>query len=318
MLNNRTQPLFQDSKDQENIDLLEFSILSFQIKETEVCEWIIYNQENNSFAQSLYSYLTHKGYLTIRQIAAVKDSIEEVKQIEEEKHHAREIERERAIQRAQEEEQRRARALEIAREKEETARREAEDERQKQDKLRREKELADWRAEQARIKLERLRKQKEFEEQREKLKLQKEQEQREWEEKEKLRKEPIRTKAIENIFHAFLHAKSHKKGRLRLRIGNLQFSNNTYPKNSYNDIAVKYKGDYIGVINEDGEFLQSYNVPEEALAEVLFMKSDLRKITTDHGKTTGNCACCGRELTDPKSIEMGIGPLCAERWGFNL
>lgn len=32
-----------------------------------------------------------------------------------------------------------------------------------------------------------------------------------------------------------------------------------------------------------------------------------------YGQATGNCSCCGRELTDPASIEAGIGPVCAEK-----
>lgn len=32
-----------------------------------------------------------------------------------------------------------------------------------------------------------------------------------------------------------------------------------------------------------------------------------------HGRSTQNCAMCGRELTDPNSQRIGIGPVCAER-----
>lgn len=30
----------------------------------------------------------------------------------------------------------------------------------------------------------------------------------------------------------------------------------------------------------------------------------------EFGKLTGTCCCCGKLLTDPKSIEKGIGPVC--------
>lgn len=33
-----------------------------------------------------------------------------------------------------------------------------------------------------------------------------------------------------------------------------------------------------------------------------------------YGKLVGRCSCCGRALTDPHSIELGIGPICAEHW----
>jgi hypothetical protein len=35
-----------------------------------------------------------------------------------------------------------------------------------------------------------------------------------------------------------------------------------------------------------------------------------------YGRATGNCSCCGRELTDPASIAAGIGPVCAEKYGW--
>lgn len=30
----------------------------------------------------------------------------------------------------------------------------------------------------------------------------------------------------------------------------------------------------------------------------------------------GACACCGRTLTDAKSVKLGVGPICAKRWGL--
>lgn len=33
-----------------------------------------------------------------------------------------------------------------------------------------------------------------------------------------------------------------------------------------------------------------------------------------YGRATGTCCCCGRELTDPASIEDGIGPICATKF----
>ena len=35
-----------------------------------------------------------------------------------------------------------------------------------------------------------------------------------------------------------------------------------------------------------------------------------------YGKVSGSCSCCGRELTDPRSISRGIGPICAEKFGW--
>lgn len=35
-----------------------------------------------------------------------------------------------------------------------------------------------------------------------------------------------------------------------------------------------------------------------------------------YGQRTGTCACCGRTLSNAASISLGIGPICAERWGL--
>jgi hypothetical protein len=35
-----------------------------------------------------------------------------------------------------------------------------------------------------------------------------------------------------------------------------------------------------------------------------------------YGRQTGRCSCCGRELTNQASIDAGIGPICAGKWGL--
>lgn len=37
-----------------------------------------------------------------------------------------------------------------------------------------------------------------------------------------------------------------------------------------------------------------------------------------HGGLTGQCSCCGRPLSDPVSVANGIGPICADRFGFSF
>ena len=52
---------------------------------------------------------------------------------------------------------------------------------------------------------------------------------------------------------------------------------------------------------------------EAALDEI---ERDPKLALAAHGHATGSCGCCGRELTDPASIERGIGPICADKIGF--
>lgn len=36
------------------------------------------------------------------------------------------------------------------------------------------------------------------------------------------------------------------------------------------------------------------------------------------GRETGDCACCGRPLSNALSVALGIGPICNEKWGWTL
>ena len=43
---------------------------------------------------------------------------------------------------------------------------------------------------------------------------------------------------------------------------------------------------------------------------------EAREVIEAYGMRTGQCAICGLELTNGESIARGIGPICAEKWGF--
>lgn len=49
----------------------------------------------------------------------------------------------------------------------------------------------------------------------------------------------------------------------------------------------------------------------EALAKATF---DPHAEAIRYGQATGECCCCGAELTDPVSIERNIGPICEGRY----
>jgi hypothetical protein len=44
------------------------------------------------------------------------------------------------------------------------------------------------------------------------------------------------------------------------------------------------------------------------------IEADPQGAAAEDGLRTGRCSCCGRELTDPVSIAMGIGPICANKF----
>lgn len=58
------------------------------------------------------------------------------------------------------------------------------------------------------------------------------------------------------------------------------------------------------------------SAPATVGAALLAIAQDPKEAAVRWGRQTGTCSCCGRELTDPNSIALGIGPVCAQKWGF--
>lgn len=74
-------------------------------------------------------------------------------------------------------------------------------------------------------------------------------------------------------------------------------------------------GEYVGKI-EAGKFYPRREARAETGALLCEIASDPKKAALEYGRSTGVCGCCGRELTDPTSVAAGIGPICADNWGF--
>ena len=80
-------------------------------------------------------------------------------------------------------------------------------------------------------------------------------------------------------------------------------------------IYVKQGETYMGKVM-NSTFMPSRDaspVIAEKLAEIV---RDPLASAVKYGRDTGICACCGRLLTDPASVELGIGPVCKTRWGL--
>lgn len=62
----------------------------------------------------------------------------------------------------------------------------------------------------------------------------------------------------------------------------------------------------------------AYKAVREAAAgtydALLRIAADPMKAAVDFGRATGRCSCCGKELTNELSIELGIGPICRSKW----
>lgn len=74
-------------------------------------------------------------------------------------------------------------------------------------------------------------------------------------------------------------------------------------------------GLYLGKV-AGGLFNPSMRCPVARVDEVRTMFADPAAAAVKHGRLYGQCACCGKELSDPESVARGIGPVCAEKFGF--
>lgn len=78
-------------------------------------------------------------------------------------------------------------------------------------------------------------------------------------------------------------------------------------------IYVTKGGEYVGKI-VGTKFMATREADATVLPALQTISTEPKEAAIRYGRLTGSCACCGRELTDPQSVAMGIGPICADKW----
>jgi len=125
-------------------------------------------------------------------------------------------------------------------------------------------------------------------------------------------KPTIDVSAIEKMFAVALANGLKRPGFI---CGDIKLSLAIAPSVNAGAIYVKDRGEYAGKI-VNGAFSQ-VGMTRSDLAELIgTIAADPFGNAIAHGKETGQCACCGRTLSDPESVALGIGPICAKKWGF--
>jgi len=78
--------------------------------------------------------------------------------------------------------------------------------------------------------------------------------------------------------------------------------------------------DWYGRVTQDGVFQPSNRFDSQTMTAVASALNALAvnpvEVAATYGHETGNCCFCGRELTDPRSVSVGYGPICADHWGL--
>lgn len=94
-----------------------------------------------------------------------------------------------------------------------------------------------------------------------------------------------------------------------LRAEGMKFSR--APDTGRNPGAIYVKNDdlYLGKI-VSGKFTKSFDCTAEKADEIVRVCADPITAAIAFGKKFGLCSVCGRDLSDPESVERGIGPIC--------
>lgn len=126
--------------------------------------------------------------------------------------------------------------------------------------------------------------------------------------------------AVTRIEQAFDAARASGLKKLRLMLDVFEFkrakATGKNPGAIYVvDITAENDDGYLGKI-VGGKFIRVRSCDDAKQARVLAAAADPEKAAVAYGKLTGSCSCCGRELSDPDSIARGIGPICADRYGW--
>jgi hypothetical protein len=76
---------------------------------------------------------------------------------------------------------------------------------------------------------------------------------------------------------------------------------------------------HVASVTADGQFRPGAGLPyfEPVRAEIVrsleALGEDPIGAFVRYGHETGTCAICGRELSDPESVKLGLGPVCLKR-----
>lgn len=123
------------------------------------------------------------------------------------------------------------------------------------------------------------------------------------------------TLSIEAIEVAFGKAKAAGIKRPKLRLDTFTFSPAPDTGNNAGAVYVKEGDTYLGKVI-GGRLFAVRDCTKEASDRIVAVSSDPASAAVAYGKKYGSCAVCARELSDAASIERGIGPVCAEKYGF--
>lgn len=73
---------------------------------------------------------------------------------------------------------------------------------------------------------------------------------------------------------------------------------------------------WYGRISREGELEKSRSTTAEVIEALKDLAEDPARTAETYGKLHNECCFCARDLTDPRSVAAGYGPVCAENFGL--
>ncbi len=127
----------------------------------------------------------------------------------------------------------------------------------------------------------------------------------------------VGTNGTDKLEKAFAKAKESGSKKPRLIIDGLAFKPAPLSGKNPNAIYITDRStkDYLGKV-ANGLFSPIKQCPPLVAKEIAAICADPFGYAVAYGLKSGECSCCGRPLSDPKSIAAGIGPVCAKKWGW--
>jgi hypothetical protein len=120
---------------------------------------------------------------------------------------------------------------------------------------------------------------------------------------------------ISKIEVSFANAMAKGIKRPKLRLADFKFSPAPVTGNNAGAIYVKAGETYLGKI-AGGKLFKSRECDDQTASSILVAAADPEAAAIAYGRRFGQCAICARELTKGESIDRGIGPICAEKFGW--
>jgi hypothetical protein len=123
---------------------------------------------------------------------------------------------------------------------------------------------------------------------------------------------PVEFGPYKQLVNKMYDAGAYRASKFQVRLPGITLS--TVNKGANIGCVYVYENNhYVGKITANGELKD--NASEDVLNLLEDANDNLLQLAKIYGHETGTCSICARTLSDPLSVQMGIGPICAKRFG---